>query len=98
MKSEHVNNRFRLQLQPALKSKLDEFVLLGYKTINEEELWNYLTRKKWKKAKEELKLFELVQQIMEVKVSDFIHYATIEAFKASEMSIITEEERLELLK
>lgn len=98
MKSEHVNNRFRLQLQPALKSKLDEFVLLGYKTINEEELWNYLTRKKWKKAKEELKLFELVQQIMEVKISDFIHYATIEAFKASEMSIITEEERLELLK
>ncbi len=98
MKMEHEYDRFRDVVKPVLKSKLEEFVMLGYKTITEAELWSYLTNKKWKKPKEEIHLYEIVQDIFSVKVSDYMSFATIEAFKMPEFSLDNEEGRLELLK
>lgn len=95
-----VNNfdYFRSQVGPALESKLEEFKLLGYDSISESALWEFLINKKWKKVNEELKLFEVVQDIFAIKVSDYISYATIEAYKADEFSLKNEEDWKELLK
>lgn len=98
MKIGHEYDRYRSQVQPALKSKLDEFSLLGYETINEQELWKYLTKKKWKKVQEDIKLYEVVQDIMSVNVGEYMNFATIEAFKKTEFSFDSEDELKELLK
>ncbi len=89
---------FRSQVRPALESKLAEFRVLGYDSISESALWDFLVKKKWKKVTEELKLHEVVQDIFSIKVSDYISYATVEAYKADEFSFDNSEDWKELLK
>lgn len=93
-----VYESFRLQVQPVLSSKLEEFRLLGYDSITETELWEFLIKKKWKKAKDEPKLHKIIQDILTIKVSDFISYAAIESYKSTEFSMDDENEWKELLK
>ncbi|MGG3564594.1 post-transcriptional regulator [Neobacillus rhizosphaerae] len=98
MDNSHVYDQFRIQVQPALASKLSEFDLLGYDSVSENELWNFLIKKKWKKLKVEMKLYEIIQEILSVRVSDYMSYATIEAYKTVEFSFEDENELKELLK
>ncbi|WP_308170358.1 post-transcriptional regulator [Neobacillus sp. 114] len=90
--------QFRTQVKPAMVSKLEEFRLLGYDSISETELWGYLTKKKWRKVTDEKKLYEIIQDILSIKVSDYISFATIETYKTAELSLEDEEEWKELLK
>ncbi|WP_043933996.1 post-transcriptional regulator [Bacillus sp. EB01] len=94
----HTYDQYRYQLFPVLESKLEEFRLLGNESISEQELWGYLIKKKWKKDNGEKLLHELVQDILSVKVSDFISYATQETYKESPFSKDNQEEWKELLK
>jgi hypothetical protein len=94
----HVYNRFHTQVQPALISKVEEFRLLGYETIDEGALWEFLIHKKWKKAKEEVPLSEIVNDILSVKVGEYMNYATIEAFRMDDFAFDDEEGKKELLR
>jgi hypothetical protein len=98
MENSHDFNQFRTKVEPALLSKLEEFQMLGYDSVSEEGLWDFLTRKKWKKVKDEKKLYEIVDDILSVKVSDFISYTTIETYKNNDFDIKDENEWKELLK
>ncbi|WML47413.1 post-transcriptional regulator [Neobacillus sp. PS3-34] len=98
MDSGHIYDHYRFIVRPALESKLDEFRIHGYDSISVEEFWTFLIRKKWKKAKEEKKLYEIVQEILSVKVSDYLSYNTIESLKKSDFSLDNEAELKELLK
>lgn len=99
MSSTHIYDQFRSQVKPVLNSKIEEFHILGYDTIKEDDLWVFLTKKKWKKPSEEIRISELVQEILNVKVADYMNYATIEAFKTVDLySVLSEEERKNLLK
>lgn len=98
MNKNHEYEHFRIRVRPALGSKLDEFQLLGYDTISEKELWDYLIKKKWKKVNSEKKLFEIVQDILAIKVSDYMSFATIEAYKSKELLLKDENDWKELLK
>lgn len=94
----HAYTHFRTQVEPVLIGKLEEFRLLGYHSVSEEGLWDFLTKKKWKKVKDEIRLYEIVQDIFSVKVSDYISFETIETYKANEFSLEDENEWKELLK
>lgn len=98
MEKGHFYDHYRATLAPVLESKLDEFRLLGNNSIREEELWRYLVKKKWKKDKGEMLFHQIVQDILTVKMSDFISFATIETYKESPFSLDNEEEWKELLK
>ncbi|MEH7082139.1 post-transcriptional regulator [Neobacillus drentensis] len=98
MDESHRFEHFRPQVQPAVASKLLEFQLLGLDSVSEQELWDFLIKKKWKKIKEDMKLYEIIQEILSVKASDYLNFATIEAYKASEFSMDDEDELKELLK
>lgn len=93
-----VYDHFRSQVRPALRSKLDEFRLLGYDAVAEDELWEFLLKKKWKKVKEEVKLYEIIQDILSVKVSDYLSFRTIETLKTTEFSMDNADDWEELLK
>ncbi len=74
--------QFRDAVKPALLSKIEEFQLFGYDKVTEEELWNYLIKKKWKRDREEKLLYQIVNDIFDVKVGEYMNYATVEAFKS----------------
>ncbi|RFB17652.1 post-transcriptional regulator [Bacillus sp. HNG] len=78
----HMYDKFRETVRPVLKSKLEEFELYGYDSVKEDELWKFLKNKKWRKEKEEKLLYQIVNDILSVKVGDYMNYATVEAFKA----------------
>lgn len=73
--------KYRHHVKPALVSKAEEFKILDYGDVTESEIWNYLRNKKWKK-KTELMVHEMVADIMAVKPSEFMTFATIESFKS----------------
>jgi predicted NAD/FAD-binding protein len=98
MERGHSYGRYYKQIKPALESKKEEFKLLGYEKITEVDLWNYLTKKKWKKPKEEIHLYEIVADILSMKIGDVMNYTTVEAFKLGDFDLSSEEERRELLK
>ncbi|WP_342432430.1 post-transcriptional regulator [Neobacillus sp. FSL H8-0543] len=98
MENSHAFNQFRSKVEPALISKLEEFQLLGYDSVSEEGLWDFLTRKRWKKVKDEKRLYEIVDDILSVKVSDFISFTTIETYKNNDFNLKDGNEWKELLK
>lgn len=98
MNSSHQYDQFRIQVEPALQSKLEELSILGYGTHNETQLWNFLTKKKWKKPNEEIYLYEIVQDILRLKPGEFMSFQTVEALKSSQFSLPNEEDWKELLK
>jgi hypothetical protein len=71
-----MNETLRKKLMPVLVSKVDEFKLLGYEHATVDEVWNCLKSKKWKKIKEEKKLFELVSDILSLTASEYMTYIT----------------------
>lgn len=98
MEKNHAYNHFRTQVEPALISKLEEFRLLGYKEVSKSGLWDFLTRKKWKKVKEEIRIYEIIDDILSVKVSDYISFTTIQTYMNHDFNLEDENEMKELLK
>ena len=98
MNPSHQYRRFYKQVKPALESKIEEFKIFGYEQVRENELWDYLTKKKWKKPKEEIQVYEIVADILSAKIGDVMNFTTVEAFKMGDFALDNEEERKELLK
>ncbi|MFB7138669.1 post-transcriptional regulator [Gottfriedia sp. NPDC056225] len=73
---------FKPTLQVVIESKLDEFRMLGFDTVSEDELWECLEKTLWRKKEEEPKLFQLVEDILSLTVNDYMNYVRIEAFKS----------------
>ncbi len=53
------------RLKPALTSKKDELIKLGFDYIDEFDIWKYLGMKKWKSASD-LLLYQMVDDIINV--------------------------------
>jgi len=98
MKSGHINENVRKEVQPVLQCKLEEFSLLGYGQVTESELWDFLIKKKWRKISDAKLIHEIVEDIMSIKVGEFFNYASIEAIKEAEFAFDDEDELRELLK
>lgn len=98
MSKGHLYDHYRIQVQPALQSKMEELYLLGYGTVMESQLWSFLTKKKWKRPKEEIRLYEIVQEILSLDPGEFMNFQTVEALKSSEFSFQNEEDWKELMK
>ncbi|WP_026693803.1 post-transcriptional regulator [Peribacillus kribbensis] len=94
MSNQHPYDHFKENVMPALESKADEYSLLGYGEVSVDEIWLFLTKKKWKAPKEEKRLFEVVEDILSLTAVDFMNFAVIEAYK--QPSLLTEEGKEEL--
>ncbi|MFS0612573.1 post-transcriptional regulator [Lederbergia ruris] len=97
IKQGHPYDSYFQILDPILQSKLEEFAVLGYGTIDKMELWTFLTQKKWKKYKEGIRIYELVSDILSVKVGDYMSFATVEAYKAPDLFSELDSKELEEL-
>ncbi|MBS4176223.1 post-transcriptional regulator [Lederbergia citrea] len=85
-------------LTPVLVSKVEEFIVLGYGEVNKHDLWLFLTKKKWKKHKEGIRMYELVSDVLSLNIGEFMNFITVEAFKSPNLlSDLDSEELQELL-
>lgn len=99
MQKNHLYQRFYLKVKPALKMKVEEFAIIGLKDIVEDDIWTYLTRKKWKKPKENIHLYEIVADILSLSSNQFMTFQVVEAYKAPSLfEPLSEDELKELLK
>ncbi|MDN7240377.1 post-transcriptional regulator [Planococcus sp. N028] len=83
---------------PALESKMEEFRYFGYDTFSTEDLWQYCVKKKWrKKDVGEMRLHEMVSDIMEMTASDFVAYHQVEGLRGDNWFSDMKHEDLEQL-
>ncbi len=67
-------------VMPALTSKVEEFHLLGYDRASEEELWECVLAR-LRKEKKFVQIHYLVHAILTLKVTDYMTWLTIGAYK-----------------
>ena len=73
---------YREQLQIVLDSKVEEFHMLGYERVTLEDVWKCLKDKKWKKVGPDVRLYELVNDVLTLTASDYMTYLTLKAYQA----------------
>jgi hypothetical protein len=99
LENQHPYQRYYLRIKPALKSKREEFILLGLQEVTEKDIWESLIKKKWKKPQEDIHLYEIIQNILSLTTSDYMTYKTVEAYRAPNVFTgLTNVELKELLK
>lgn len=68
------------KLKEVIESKVDEFHLLGYDSVTEEEIWECITSRynnDWPP------LHQMVNDIYTLKVTDFMNWLTLGAYRDS---------------
>ncbi|MFD3449378.1 post-transcriptional regulator [Microbacteriaceae bacterium 4G12] len=85
--NENLVDAYREQLQLVLDSKVEEFHMLGYDRVTAQEIWECLKGKKWKRLTGDVKLHQLVNDILTLSTGDYMTYLTVEAYKAPLWSI-----------
>ncbi len=94
----HVYDVYFETLKPALISKSEELMVLGYGEISVENLWGFLTKKKWKKSSVDIHLYQLVNDLLASKPGEIMNYMTVEAFRGENwLTDLREEELRDLL-
>ena len=73
--------QLRKKVKPAIESKLEEFELIGYGHIKEQEIWDYFENGKWKKDKEEKLLHQVVNDILTLRPGDIINFMAMQSYK-----------------
>ena len=64
------------RVKPALKAKINEFHRLGYKHVQEMDVWNYLIENVWCMSRD-LMLSDIVNDILHVKISKIDDYIKV---------------------
>ena len=87
-------------VRPALESKIHEFRLYNYNSVKEEDIWHYCINKKWRKHDIlEMRVSEMVNDVLAVSPAQFMTHTQIEDFKTSNwFSELNEGSLQELLK
>ncbi|HDR4421285.1 TPA: post-transcriptional regulator [Bacillus cereus] len=73
---------YRGQLQVVLESKVEEFHMFGYDRVTDDDIWKFLKVKKWKKVDSDVRLYELVNDVLRVSANEYMTYLTVEAYQA----------------
>ncbi|KEK26341.1 post-transcriptional regulator [Bacillus gaemokensis] len=82
VEKEDLVEAYRGQLQVVLESKVEEFQMIGYDRVTVQDIWKCLKVKKWKKIDHEVRLYELVNDVLTLTTNEYMTYLTMEAYQA----------------
>lgn len=77
-------NKWKTIVQPALNSKVEEFLQTGYPKATHESVWKCLEASVWK-DKPDKRLHEIVQDIMHLSSNQYMSYLTIDSYKDTDL-------------
>lgn len=80
MTEDHPYDKYREQITPAIISKVEEFILLGYDRTSEDQVWACLKKKVWKKKKDDIRIHQLVSDVMKLPVQTYMSYLTVQSY------------------
>jgi len=75
--------QWKEQIFPALMSKKDELVLMGYSEVTIEEIWDCLINHVWKNNVEK-KLHEVVQDVLHLPSHTYMNYLTLNVLQSDD--------------
>ncbi|MFJ8529752.1 post-transcriptional regulator [Bacillus sp. NPDC094106] len=81
VEKEELVEAYRGQLQVVLQSKVEEFQMLGYDRVTIDDIWKCLKNKKWKKIDSNVRLHELVNDVLTLTTNEYMTYLTVEAYQ-----------------
>ncbi|MEH7456517.1 histidine kinase [Bacillus pseudomycoides] len=81
VEKEELVEAYRGQLQVVLQSKVEEFQMLGYDRVTIDDIWKCLKNKKWKKIDSNVRLHELVNDVLTLTANEYMTYLTVEAYQ-----------------
>ena len=85
-------------VRPAVESKMNEFHFYGYSTVTEQDIWKYCVQKKWRKRTiDDMRTYELINDVMELTPAEYMTYTQIEEQRASDWFSDLNSEELQLL-
>ncbi|MDR7073629.1 post-transcriptional regulator [Fictibacillus barbaricus] len=73
------HTEWKMEVQPAVNSKKEEFHFMGYESVTNEEIWECVLAK-MKKKKIEPRLHSLVDMILSLSLNDFMTWLTKKAY------------------
>ncbi|MCP1125312.1 histidine kinase [Bacillus sp. AFS018417] len=79
---EELIEAYREQLKIVLESKVEEFQMLGYERVTTEDVWKCLKTRKWKKVASDVRLYELVNDVLTLTANDYMTFLTMKAYQA----------------
>ncbi|GAF65898.1 post-transcriptional regulator [Alkalihalobacillus trypoxylicola] len=71
---------WREVVEPALQSKVDEFHLLGYERVTDQEVWECLMYQ-LRKSKEFMHLNQFVNHLLSLKPQIYMNWLTIQSYQ-----------------
>ncbi|MBB6451890.1 hypothetical protein HNQ94_000311 [Salirhabdus euzebyi] len=69
---------------PALTSKVEELHIFGYDKATIEDVWNCLMKKVWKKD-HEIRLHQVVQDILHLDAGTYMNFLTMEIYRNDDL-------------
>ncbi|MCD8509001.1 MAG: post-transcriptional regulator [Bacillus sp. (in: Bacteria)] len=80
--TEHDWSDWKRQLEPVLTSKAEEWQLLGYEKVTEEDVWACFMAKLSKlTVPETVTAHWIVGEVFRLKVTEYMNWLTMEAYK-----------------
>jgi hypothetical protein len=84
MKEMRAVSEWRPFVLPVLQSKVEELHMLGYTQATEDNVWDCLHKKVWKKDIEK-RLYQVVQDIMHLSPGVYMTYISMELYQESDL-------------
>jgi hypothetical protein len=84
MKEMRVISEWRPFVLPVLKSKVEELHVFGYDKATEDNVWECLLKKVWKKD-EERRLYQVVQDILHLSAGTYMTFLTMEIYRNDDL-------------
>lgn len=92
-------SEWKTEIGPALNSKASELRLMGYNNATGEDVWKCLEEKVWKGEDPSKRLYEVVQDILNLSSNVYMSYLTINAYQDDDLSAsiaaVTENDKTE---
>ena len=73
-------NEWKPMVKPAIDSKVEEFILMGYSRATHEDVWKCLEKRVWK-GDPVKRINEVVQDILHLNGNVYMSYLTINSYQ-----------------
>lgn len=77
-------NEWKASVIPALDSKVEELILMGYSQASRDDVWKCLLEKIWK-GNPEKRIHEVVQDIMHLGSGTYLSYLTVNSYQNDDL-------------